>query len=98
MARTRLELSDILRSICTNCYYSPPSSLNYPCIIYQLSNLYDRKADNDRYMRMNRYSITLIDENPDSPYVEQLLRLQYCSFDRTYAKDNLNHWVFTLYF
>jgi hypothetical protein len=30
--------------------------------------------------------------------VDDILALPYCQFDRSYVSDNLNHFVFTLYF
>ena len=36
--------------------------------------------------------------DPDSTYVNELLKLPYCEFDRQYVSDNLNHYTFTLYF
>lgn len=98
MARTRLELRELLGAICENCYFSPPSQLEYPCLIYELAREYNRYADNIKYLNMRRWTLTLIDEDPDSPYVDQILELPYCSLDRSYSSGNLNHWSFDLYF
>lgn len=54
-------------------------------------------ADNKKFIVMNHYTLILIDENPNSEYLDLILDLDYCSLDRTYTADNLNHFVFTLY-
>lgn len=103
--RPREELSDILSSIpgVKKTYYSPPATIqmapmNYPCIRYSLSGIPIRRADNIGYFGRKRYTLTLIDENPDSTIPNDILELPYCSFDRMYVSDGLNHFVFTLYF
>ena len=85
-----------------NAYFQPPASvqINYsiPAIIYSLSEVGKLYANNDMYKSLTAYTVTLIDKNPDTKYLELILRLPYCSFDRFYTADNLNHWVFTLYY
>lgn len=94
--QTRLE--DILGS--RNCYFQPPASvqMNYPAIVYSLSNIEKLHANDDMYQPLMAYTITLIDKNPDTKFLVEILKLPYCRFDRFYASDNLNHWVFTLYY
>lgn len=98
----RLELHEILVSILggRNVYFQPPPSIRmkYPCIVYELDDIHTMKADNSKYADKRRYKITVIDSDPDSEFIDKLLELQYCSFDRFYAADNLNHFVFTLYY
>lgn len=100
--KTRLDLHDIFESIpgVVDAYYSPPASLSmeYPCIRYELSGIPIRRADNIPYIGCKRYALTLIDEDPDSEIPNRLLELPFCSFDRSYVADGLNHFVFTLYF
>lgn len=100
--RTRLELHDILTSIpgVKKVYYSPPASIQmeYPCIRYELSSIPIRRADNIPYLGSKRYTLTLIDEDPESEIVDRLLCIPLSAFDRFYAADGLNHFVFTLYF
>lgn len=98
MAMTRLELSQRLHQICENCYYSPPStSLKYPCILYELTGIERKFADNIGYLKVHVYQLTVIDEDPDSELVDKVLELEHCSGPRPYKADNLNHFVFTLY-
>ena len=101
MARTRHDLSKLLHEILgsDNVYFRQPSEgMNYPCIKYDLVSGGERYADNIKYIKSRRWTITIIDENPDSEIPERLEKLPYCSFDRTYESDGLNHFVYELYF
>lgn len=91
-------LEDILES--RNVYFQPPESLkiNYPAIIYSLNSFLDINANNKLYLSKTSYSITLINKNPDNVFVDKIKQLPYCSFDRSYTSDNLNHYVFTIYY
>lgn len=98
----RLNLQETLVNILgsNNVYFQPPETtrLQYPCIIYERSDIDKKYADNRTYMSMVRYSITLITRSPESDLVKAILELPYCSYDRYYAADTLNHDVFTLYY
>lgn len=98
----RLNLQEILVNILgsNNVYFQPPETikLSYPCIIYERNNIDQKYADNRTYINRVRYSITLITRSPESDLVKSILELPYCSYDRYYAADTLNHDVFTLYF
>ena len=98
----RLNLHDILVEILGsgNVYFQPPESikLNYPCIIYNKSNLDIQFGDNKPYVKNQRYSITVIDKNPDSDIPNRLSELPMCTFERAYKADNLNHYIFNLYY
>ena len=99
---SRLELHEILCGILKtkSCYFQPPSSvrMQYPAIVYSRKDVEKRYADDMAYRKLPSYELVLIDKNPDSEFVDKLLDLPYCSFDRHYESDNLNHDVFTLYF
>lgn len=98
---SRLELHEILCGILKtkSCYFQPPSSvrMQYPAIVYSRKDVEKRSADDKVYRKFPSYELVLIDKNPDSEFVDKLLDLPYCSFDRHYESDNLNHDVFTLY-
>lgn len=81
-------------------YFQPPESLklHYPCIIYELSDDSVIHADDDKYLRKKRYTVTVIDKNPDSIIPDEIIKLRYCNFDRFFISDNLNHFAFTLYY
>lgn len=83
-----------------NVYFQPPESLKlkYPCIIYSLSDDIVSHANDEKYLRRKRYNVMVIDKNPDSLIPDKIDTLQYCSFDRFYISDNLNHFVFNLYY
>ena len=98
---TRLDLDKTLRDILgsSNVYFQPPESLKmrYPCIRYSLYDIRNGHADNFPFLSNNAYQLILIDPDPDNPYVDKIKMLKWCSFDRYYAADNLNHYVFTIY-
>lgn len=92
------ELEELLGS--ENVYYQPPESkkMNYPAIVYAKDKISPRKADDLNYIKTTRYQITVIDRLPDNPVIDKLLNLPYCSYDRFFVSDNLNHDVLTLYY
>jgi hypothetical protein len=93
------ELCDILGS--RNVYFQPPASLKmkYPCIRYSLTGVDTKRADDRQYKNTKKYEITLIDTNPDSAFFDSILNhFSMCSFDRGYPADNLNHFVFSIYY
>lgn len=102
MARPRQDLQLILEEALgsTNVYFQPPETvkLKYPCIVYELNDSMTLYADNKPYLDYYRYTLTVIDKNPDSEVQKRVKALPYCSFDSFSAVDNLNHYYFTLYF
>ena len=99
--RPRSELGDkfSLISGVRKVYYQPPESikLEYPCIIYKLSKDWAIHANDRRYVGMRRYQVTVIDKEPDSTIPTEVEKIPYCSFDRFFTSDNLNHFVYTIY-
>lgn len=97
--RTSLQtiFEELLKS--RNVYFQPPASIKmrYPAIVYKLKTIEKRYANNDAYKLLTAYEVVLIDEDPDTEFLAPILKLKYCSFDRFYIADNLNHWVFTIY-
>ncbi len=83
-----------------HCYFQPPSDmqLSYPCIKYDYVGDKDAFADNIHFTTSKRYTVTIIDEDPDSKLPEKLTKLSYVSSDRNYDVDGLSHFVFTLYY
>lgn len=83
-----------------HCYYEPPASIQllYPCIVYHYDDVHNKFADNKRYKLYKRYSVTVIDQNPDSKISDKILDLPYCSLDRVYSADGLTHFVHSLYY
>ena len=98
----RLKLQTLLESIkgISKVYFQPPEAvkMSYPCIVYSLDADKGLYANNSLYFLRKRYMLTVIDKNPDSVIPDAVRGLSYCDFERSYKKDNLNHWVFTIYF
>ena len=101
-AKPREKLQELFEGILGNCnvYFQPPESksLDYPCIVYERSGIRADSANNKIYRKHNQYTVTYIDEDPDSEIPGKLLELGYCKLDTHFEADNLNHDVFTLYF
>lgn len=91
-------LEDLLGS--RNVYFQTPPDhmIRYPCIVYDLDDMEIRHADNTVFSLNKRYSVTVIDEDPDSPYPDLLIVQPYAAFDRKYVADNLHHFSFNVYF
>lgn len=102
MENRRLQLHEILCDILgsRNVYFQPPESvkMKYPAIVYGLDNIESTYANDGVYLSQRRYSVTVIDRDPDSPIVDRVVTLPLCKFDRRFEHDNLNHNVFTLFF
>lgn len=82
-----------------NVYFQPPSSvkMQYPAIVYSRKNIETTFASNGVYKQSPSYEAILIDKNPDSGFIEKILLISHCRYERHYAADNLNHDVFTIY-
>ena len=82
-----------------NVYFQPPASvkLQYPAIVYSRKDFSIKRANDAAYIIVPGYEGTLIDNNPDSEYLEKILQLEHCRFDRHYKADRLNHDTFTIY-
>jgi hypothetical protein len=80
-------------------YFQPPEDkkLDYPCIVYELEDIQRRSADNEAYTLIDRYQVTLIRHDPDSPLKHELMGLPHSSFSRHFATSGLNHDVFVIY-
>lgn len=103
----RLELSEELHklfkdhNIPDNIYYQPPSTvmMDYPCVRYKREDIDSEYADNIKYMKKDKYILTVIDPDPDSLIPDILLNhFNYISFNTQYSADNLNHFVLTLFY
>lgn len=81
-------------------YFQPPANvkMEYPCLVYKRDDQDTKFADNVPYGSRQRYQLTVIDRNPDSPMIEKIAALPMCSYSRSFVAENLNHDVFSLYF
>lgn len=102
MAKSRIDLQTELETILgnRNVYFQPPENvkLKYPCIIYNLSNINTKKADDINYLSNDRYDVTLIHRDPENEVFSTLQEIPYCSLDRTFVTENLYHYTFTLFY
>lgn len=99
----RVELDSRLNAIPTvrKAYFQAPpnTQMMYPCIRYHLENMNTRYADDGTYRLVDEYQLIVIDPDPDSPIPHELMRqFRYIRMVRFYTADNLNHWVFTIYY
>jgi hypothetical protein len=94
------ELQQLLESVIPEgkVYAQPPSFMTYPCIKFKRDSASTQFADNLPYSFVQRYELTLIADDPDSPVVKRLAALPMCSFNRNYVFDQLTHDVFFMYF
>ena len=99
---SRLELQTLLEELLEsrNVYYQPPTSvkMRYPAIVYGLEDIENSFANDGVYLSKRKYSVTVIDEDPDSEIVFKISQLPTCRFNRHFESDNLNHDVFTLHY
>lgn len=102
MSDRREELHSKLKQILgsNNVYYQAPPSMqmNYPAIRYSKTRFDTKHADDIRYSNMTCYELIVISKTPDHEVINKLLELPYCSYDRPYVSDNLNHDSLTLYY
>jgi len=96
----RVDLQTLLEDITPHVYFQPPTNvqLTYPCIVYARDSGDTKFADDRPYSHTVRYSVTVIDRNPDSPILAQIAALPMCLFNRFFAADDLNHNVYNLFF
>lgn len=96
----RQKLNSILESIVPNVYFQPPETvkLKYDCIIYKLEHIDKRPADNASYTLDDRYQLTYITRDPDSDIRHVIAELPKCRFTRSFTADNLNHYIYQIYY
>lgn len=99
---TKLQkLHQVLLNLGTaNVYLQEPETLKmkYPCILYRLDDIYEEHANNSIYLDKDRYQVTVIDREPDGTLYRAVKRLPLCRFSRHFRADNLNHYVYSLYY
>lgn len=100
MAQPRTDLQILLEGIIENVYFQPPANfrMQYPCIRYERDGTSSDHADNELYRHAKRYQVTVISRDPDTEISEQVEALKYASFERFFPADDLNHYVFSVYF
>ena len=81
-------------------YFVPESNvqMQYPCVRYEMDDIYRENAGNKAYLRQKRYQITAISTDVDDPLFDTFADLPLCSFDRAYRSGQLYHQVYNIYF
>lgn len=82
-----------------NVYFQPPTGymMKYPAIVFVPKTPNRSFANDIAYFRKSCYEVTVIDPDPDRKIARKLEDIPYCSHDRHFKNDNLNHDTFTLY-
>ncbi|MCC8049709.1 MAG: hypothetical protein LIP10_03485 [Clostridiales bacterium] len=98
-------LSDIMVDTCgssasAQVYFQPPETIKmvYPCIVYERDTGDTQFADNAPYIHNVRYTVTVIDRNPDSEIPAKVAMLSMTIYDRHFTSDNLHHDVYKIYY
>lgn len=98
----RVELHNLLKELLGSeyVYYQAPegTKMSYPAIKYSKQTIRKDYANNRAYSMRDCYQLIVIAKLPDHPVIKKLLTLPYCSYDRYYVADNLNHDVLTIYY
>ena len=98
----REELHDILVEVLgsSHVYYDPPENLKmkYPAIVYHRNNIKNTFADDIPYKQTRSYSVTVIDEDPDSEIVDKLSLIPMCNHEQHFTSNGMNHDVFIINF
>lgn len=83
-----------------NVYFQPPKTvqMKYPCIVYALSDIQTKRANDAVYAMDKRYDVILITKDPDNDLIDKMaVVFPLCEFNRSFISDNLYHYVYTLY-
>jgi hypothetical protein len=96
----RVELQSLLEGVIEHVYFQPPMNIQmqYPCIVYSRDGSSADHANNGLYRHAKQYQVTVIDRDPDTELADKIESLRYSSFERSFAADDLNHYVFSLFF
>lgn len=99
----RLELQAKLENLIQNqhVYFQPPASVRlvYPCVVYTIGEGDVKRANDSIYQYVNSYTITFIYKQPNIDIIEKVLKeFEMCRLNTTYCSENLNHYVFTVYY
>lgn len=94
----RVKVQNMLKSIVPNVYFQPPESvkIEYPCVIYDLSQIKPMYANDSVYNIHDAYSITYITRKADDLNLAAMATIPCIRHDRTYVSEGLYHHVFTL--
>lgn len=94
------ELLELILGSEERVYFQPPPNtvMKYPCIVYERNYAQSVFASNLPYRHTKRYTVTVIDSDPDSKIPDKIAALPMCTFTRHFATQGLNHDSYNLYF
>jgi hypothetical protein len=99
---TRLEFQAVLEGLQdgVHVYFQPPPDIQmiFPAIVYNRDYRLNQFADNLVYSGIRRYSVTIIDKDPDSNLVDMVSDLPQARYVRHYTTEGLNHDIINVYF
>lgn len=72
--------------------------MSYPAIVYHPDFEVRKFADNSTYDLVDRYQLTIIDQDPDSAIRAAVRRMRLITFERWFATEDLNHWIYSLHY
>jgi len=75
----------------------PDDELPSEYLVYELDGDWVHRADNGPYAMFDRFQVTFVRQDPDSPVMRRLSAIPYSSFSRHYATSGLNHDVYVIY-
>lgn len=85
----------------TNVYFQPPETvkMKYPCIKYTREKPHVRRADDKRYINVQRYNLIVISPDPDMDLPERIANhFENCEIENYYTSNNLTHCALNLYY
>lgn len=96
---TTESIQAFLEKFVDHVYFNPPTGTKilYPAIIYRISSIEHRYANNNPYKEDTRIQIEYITVDPDDQIIWDLSRIPQCRFIRGYNKDNLLYNVYEVY-
>lgn len=96
----RSKLSALLHDAAPHVYFQPSNNLQmeFPCITYERAAGDSKFAGNQTYLFFKRYTVTVIDSDPDSPIVDAVAALPGSRHSTFFVANQLNHDVFDVYF
>lgn len=102
MARSQTDLQTILSELdgVNAAWFQKPlnTQLTPPYIVYDVDDEWVTRAGNKVYADWNRYTVTVVAREPDSPIPELVRNLPYAKFNRKFISGGLHHTVYVLYF
>lgn len=95
----QMKLSELMEGNMVKFQPPPGYQLTYPCLVYNISSGTTRFAENMPYLFTRRYTLTLMDRNPDSIFFDRIAKaFPMITVDRCFSTQGIHHFVYTLYY